>query len=452
MQQEFNNHINKNFVFLRDSKILIAISGGIDSVVLTYLLQQSNFDISLAHCNFNLRGKESDKDEEFVKNLAKKLNIPFFVTHFKTKQYAKKNKLSIQETARNLRYQWFEELLKNQSLDYVLTAHNLNDNLETFLINFTRGTGLQGLTGIPKINKKILRPLLEFSREQIEDFVKENKIIWREDQSNADIKYTRNKIRHQVLPILKEINPNILNSFKNTISHLKDSETIANERVAEVKKEVFDINKSEERRIVSEEGKSVSKLNIQKIQNLKHPKAYLYQLLKEYGFTEWNDILNLLTAQSGKQLFSKTHRLIKDREYLLLVLREQRKEIRDKRKDIRIKENDKTFKIQHSTFNIQTKLCDSATLRETQFDKNLLKFPLKVRKWQKGDYFYPIGMTGKKKLSKFFKDEKYSLLEKENIWLLLSDNKIVWIIGKRQDNRFKITETTTKILEITTIT
>jgi len=446
--QEFNNHINKNFAFLRKSKILIAISGGIDSVILTHLLQQLNFAISLAHCNFNLRGEESNKDEKFVRELAKNLKVPVFIKSFKTKEYAKENKLSIQETARNLRYNWFEELLKQNNLDYVLTAHNLNDNLETFLINFTRGTGLQGLTGIPVINNKTVRPLLEFSREHIENFAKENNINWREDQSNANTKYTRNKIRHKVLPILKEINPNILDSFKNTTLHLKDSEKIINEKVTEVREEIFNINKSEE-------GRSVLKLNIQKIQNLKHPKVYLYELLKEYGFTEWNDILNLLTTQSGKQIFSKTHRLIKDRDYLLLAEVEKAKS--KKQKVFSIEENDTEFNIQNQKFKVSVKLIlnnQSKTFNPkplTQnliFDKDLLKFPLKVRKWQNGDYFYPIGMTGKKKLSKFFKDEKYSLLEKENIWLLLSDTKIVWVIGKRQDNRFKVTDKTSQILEI----
>ncbi len=448
MYQEFNNHINKNFAFLRKSKILIAISGGIDSVILTHLLQQLNFAISLAHCNFNLRGEESNKDEKFVRELAKNLKVPVFIKSFKTKEYAKENKLSIQETARNLRYNWFEELLKQNNLDYVLTAHNLNDNLETFLINFTRGTGLQGLTGIPVINNKTVRPLLEFSREHIENFAKENNINWREDQSNANTKYTRNKIRHKVLPILKEINPNILDSFKNTTLHLKDSEKIINEKVTEVREEIFNINKSEE-------GRSVLKLNIQKIQNLKHPKVYLYELLKEYGFTEWNDILNLLTTQSGKQIFSKTHRLIKDRDYLLLAEVEKAKS--KKQKVFSIEENDTEFNIQNQKFKVSVKLIlnnQSKTFNPkplTQnliFDKDLLKFPLKVRKWQNGDYFYPIGMTGKKKLSKFFKDEKYSLLEKENIWLLLSDTKIVWVIGKRQDNRFKVTDKTSQILEI----
>jgi tRNA(Ile)-lysidine synthase len=440
VQQEFNNHITKNFSSLRKAKILIAISGGIDSVVLTYLFYNLKFNISLAHCNFKLRDKESDKDELFVKKLANNLQTTAFVTSFNTQEYATNNKLSIQESARNLRYNWFYKLAKENQFDYIVTAHNLNDNLETFLIHLTRGTGLQGLTGIPIINDKTVRPLLEFSRKQIINFAKENKIIWREDQSNKDTKYTRNKIRHQVIPVLEEINPKLLSSFKKTLEHLKGSEDLVNDAVN------------------SKFKLQTSKFNIKEILKTNNPKAYLYEILKNYGFTQWNDVLNLLTAQSGKQVFSKTHRLIKDRDYLLLTLRKENKEKGEERREereddlIKIKEKDTELKIQNSKFKIQTTQTPNPKPQTFfQFDKDLLKFPLQVRKWENGDYFYPLGMTGKKKLSKFFKDEKYSLLEKENIWLLLSDNQIVWIIGKRQDNRFKVTETTEQILEITQI-
>ncbi|MCF6349916.1 MAG: tRNA lysidine(34) synthetase TilS [Flavobacteriaceae bacterium] len=441
MLTNLNKHITTYFPFLKKAKLLIAVSGGIDSVVLTHLLHQLSFDIALAHCNFNLRGKESSKDEIFVKKLAKKFKNDFFVTQFETKKYAKENKLSIQEAARNLRYNWFNKLVLENQFDYILTAHNLNDNLETFLINLTRGTGLKGLLGIPKKNKNVVRPLLEFSRKEITEFALKNNVKWREDKSNATLKYVRNKIRHQVIPVLESINTNLLDSFKNTLEHLKGSDEISNDLIR---------------------SKFNPKISVHSIFNIQHsifkikdiletlnPKAYLYKIFKNYGFTEWNDLLNLLTTQSGKQLFSKTHRLIKDREYLLLV----KIDSIPNTKNLIINKNDNRFNIQHLTFKIKSNsFSDNQNLQETVFDKNLLKFPLKVRKWKKGDYFYPIGMTGKKKLSKFFKDEKYSLLEKENIWLLLSNNQIIWIIGKRQDNRFKITKTTTQIIEISLMT
>ena len=223
MLQKFKQHLHQNFPFLKGSKLLIAISGGIDSVVLAHLCSQLNLNFSLCHCNFNLRGQESDDDEAFVKSLVKTLKTPVYTTSFETEKYAKKNKISIQVAARNLRYTWFYELIDSKGYDYVLTAHNTNDNLETFIINLTRGTGLEGFTGIPPVNQKSIRPLLAFSRDEIILFAIKNEIIWREDKSNASVKYVRNKVRHKVIPILKELNPHVLESFQNTIEYLNES-------------------------------------------------------------------------------------------------------------------------------------------------------------------------------------------------------------------------------------
>ncbi len=437
MLQKFQKHILNRFSFLNDKKILIAISGGIDSVVLTHLFSQLHSKMSLAHCNFQLRNEESNKDEEFVKSLGKTLNIETFTTQFNTLKFSSDNKLSIQVAARELRYQWFDELLVKHQFDYVLTAHHADDNLETFLINLTRGTGLEGLTGIPEINKKTIRPLLIFSSDEILDYAKEHNIEWREDKSNASTKYIRNKIRHQIVPVLKEINPSLLTSFSKTTAHLQESQQIIDDNIENVKTEV----------LLAKGG--VVKMDIDKIQQLSNPKAYLYQLLKEYYFTEWNDIANLLTAQSGKQVFSKTHKLLKNRGFLLLS-------------KVSLAESlsaDDRFLIKENTLKITKPICLEFEKSSKDFiknnqiiyvDKDLLKFPLQVRKWQKGDYFYPAGMQGKKKLSKYFKDEKLSLLEKENIWLLCNDfNEIIWVVGKRQDNRFTITNNTKKRLKIT---
>ncbi|MFQ3182851.1 MAG: tRNA(Ile)-lysidine synthase, partial [Polaribacter sp.] len=237
MLQKLSNIITENFPFLKDNKLLIAISGGIDSVVLTHLLSTLNFDISLAHCNFNLRGKESDVDEIFVKELAKKLTIKCFTISFETNKIARENKESTQITARNLRYGWFQEIIKEHHFDYVLTAHHADDNLETFLINLTRGSGLDGFTGIPEINGNIVRPFLKFSREEVLCFAKENNISWREDQSNASTKYVRNKMRHQVLPVLKEINPSLLETFSKTLANLQESKQLVADRIEAISKE-----------------------------------------------------------------------------------------------------------------------------------------------------------------------------------------------------------------------
>ena len=439
--KDFQQHITKHFPFLKDKKLLIAISGGIDSVVLTHLLHQSKDNISLAHCNFKLRDKESDLDEVFVNDLGKKLNLKSHTTSFNTDDYANNNKLSIQMAARELRYNWFAELLEENNLDYVLTAHQKEDVLETFLINFTRGTGLEGLTGIPAINGQIVRPLLNFTRDEIHAFATKNNIEWREDKSNASTKYFRNKIRHQVIPVLKELNPSLMQSFDKTLENLKGSQQIIHDKIANLKKNVTDL-KSEPQQF-----------SIDEIKKTSNPKAYLFELLKEYNFTEWNDVVDLLDAQSGKQILSKTHRLIKDRTHLLLSKKSDiNTEVQHAK--FEISENDIEFHNGSISLKIENKKLNSEATNlkydTVQIDNNLLNFPLIVRKWQKGDYFYPIGMQGRKKLSKFFKDEKFSLLEKEKTWLLCTSlNEIVWIIGKRPDNRFKITKDTTKTLKIT---
>ncbi|MGY0408929.1 MAG: tRNA lysidine(34) synthetase TilS, partial [Polaribacter sp.] len=239
MLSKFKKQINTTFPFLKDKKLLIAISGGVDSVVLTHLLYQLEFDISLAHCNFNLREKESNLDAIFVQNLAKKLTLPFFLTSFDTTTFAKEHKQSTQIAARNLRYQWFRELVAKQQFDFLLTAHHADDNLETFFINLTRGTGLEGFTGIPAINKHIVRPLLIFSRKEILHFAKKNKIDWREDKSNASTKYVRNKIRHQIIPVLKEINPNLLETFLKTTENLQENQQIMEDCIANVSHKVI---------------------------------------------------------------------------------------------------------------------------------------------------------------------------------------------------------------------
>ena len=440
MLQKLSNILQQNFPFLKEKKLLIAISGGIDSVVLTHLLSDLNFNISLAHCNFNLRNTESDLDTLFVKELAKKLQIKCFTTSFETEKIAKENKESTQITARNLRYTWFQETLQEHNFDFVLTAHHADDNLETFLINLTRGSGLDGFTGIPEVNGNIIRPLLKFSRNEIESFAKENCIPWREDQSNASIKYVRNKIRHKILPVLKEINPSLLDTFSKTIEHLKESAQIIDDSIEKISKNV----------VLKENG--IAKFKVDKLQQLSNPKAYLYQLLKTYNFSEFNDIYNLLSAQSGKQVFSKTHVLLKDRDVLILSKRENLSEHQ--------KAQEVTFSISKNTAKITTPVhltLEEVTEQSIQnkntiyVSKESLKHPLIVRKWKNGDYFYPAGMQGKKKLSKYFKDEKLSLLEKQNTWLLCSaDDSIIWIIGMRKDNRFKIeTKTSKTYLKIT---
>ena len=437
MLEKFQIHINQNLSFLKENKLLITISGGLDSVVLTHLCYKLKLDIALAHCNFNLRGKESDTDEDFVLQLAKDLNLEVFIENFETETYAKQNKLSTQMAARELRYNWFNELTEQLHFDYILTAHHADDNLETFLINLSRGTGLDGLTGIPEVNNNIVRPLLSFSREDIEKYANENNLKWREDSSNVSKKYLRNQLRLEVIPKLKEINPQLLQNFNKTVAHLQDSRTIIDDRIDSISNKV-----------IKEINTNCVSFNIAEITKLSNPKAYLYELLKDYGFTEWNDVYSLLQAQSGKQIFSKTHRLIKDRDCLLLSNLDSSVSSSVVER-LLIEENAKQIQTPIGILHFETtKQINELNSSTIYIDKNKLKFPLTLRKWQEGDYFYPFGMQGKKKLSKYFKDEKLSLIEKENVWLLCSGDDIVWVINRRADNRFKVTESTKQILKI----
>jgi tRNA(Ile)-lysidine synthase len=433
MLKQFEQHINQNFPFLKESKILLAISGGVDSVVLAYLCKEIKLNIALAHCNFNLRGKESDADEEFVLELAKNWNLEVFIENFNTKQFATDKKMSTQVAARTLRYFWFDEIASQLGYSYILTAHHADDNFETFLINLSRGTGLDGLLGIPEVNDNIVRPLLPFKREDIEKFAKQKKLKWKEDSSNSSTKYLRNKLRHDVIPILKGINPKLLQNFDKTQQYLNDIKDIVDDRVDDVAKKA-----------VSKTSNNGIAFNINELQQLSNRRAYLYELLHGYGFSQWDDIMDLLTAQPGKQVFSNTHRLLKDREYLILS------EINEKpNESIKINESQSLVLTPFGQLALdETKSTQTTAKHIVYIDKERLKFPLTLRQWEEGDYFYPSGMTGKKKLSKYFKDVKLSLLDKEHVWLLCSENDIVWVLNHRVDERFKVTDKTKSILKI----
>ncbi|WP_417357069.1 tRNA lysidine(34) synthetase TilS [Flavobacterium sp.] len=433
MTEKLLHHLKENLSFLAGKKLLLATSGGIDSMVLVHLFNRLNYTVAMAHCNFGLRGEESDGDEKFIKDYAQKNSIELFVTHFDTNKYAEEFKLSIQIAARRLRYSWFYELMEQNGFDFLLTAHHLDDSIETFLINLTRGTGLDGLTGIPQQNDKIVRPLLPFGRNEIEQYAKDNNITWREDSSNASDKYLRNKLRHDVVPVLKSLNPSFLESFQDTLNHLKQSQSLADDAAVLVYKQV--VSEKDNQKLI----------DINQLKRLPNYKAYLYQWLTPLGFTAWEDIYSLTEAQSGKRVLANGYRLLKDREKLILEP---------------VEENvTNVYEIPEGT----TEISQPFDMRLTNVNKTLkkyannaiyvdadtLKFPLFARKWMEGDYFFPAGMNGqKKKVSKYFKDEKMSLSEKEKTWLLCSGNQIVWIINKRADERFKVTDKTTQIIKI----
>lgn len=431
MREQFTEHIKTNFPFLANEPFYIAVSGGIDSMVLVHLCQQVNLDFEILHCNFRLRGVESDGETQFIESFCHSNGIPIYTKYFDTNTIAANTKESIQITARNLRYQWFQEII-SLGFDYVLTAHHLDDSLETVLINFSRGTGLEGLTGIPALNGSVIRPLLPFSRVEIEAYAQAHKIQWREDSSNASDKYLRNKIRHSIVPLFKEINTGFLDSFQNTLHHLQQAESL-----------VDDATKLVYEKVVTEKEDQLE-INLTQLLEFQNHKAYLYQWLAQYGFSAWNDVYDLVGAQSGKQVFSPAHVLLKDRYKLILS---ERKETA----------TEAVFLIDSKESKVNVPLnisfCNVSYLSESDsncifVDEDKITFPLTLRKWRTGDCFYPSGMTGKKKLSKYFKDEKYSLLDKHKQWLLCTDDQIIWVIGKRADQRFLAQSNTVKTIQI----
>lgn len=425
--------LSERFSFLGNKRLLLAVSGGKDSMVLLHLFQNLNFDFAIAHCNFQLRGIESFEDQNFIKIYAENHSIPVFITQFDTKAFAEDYKVSTQVAARELRYNWFYELLETENFDYILTAHHADDSLETFLINLSRGTGLEGLTGIPEQNDKIIRPLLTFTQEEIELYAATNGIEWREDSSNASDKYLRNKIRHHLVPILKDLNPNFLVSFQKTQNYLQEAQEMVEDASIMVYQQV------------ARQDNDIIYFDLNKLIKLPNYKSYLYQWLKEFDFSAWADIYNLVESQTGKFVYSSTYRLLKDRNSLILspinyVNPAEEYFISENQKEVNIPLN--------LTF---CKVADISIATNTSIfvDADLLQYPLRLQKWCEGAVFHPFGMQGKsKKVSKFFKDEKLSLNEKEQTWLLYSNEKIVWIVGLRPDERFKVTETTKNILKI----
>lgn len=432
MLQKLKNHIKQNFSFLQEKKLLVATSGGLDSMVLVHLFQKLKFNFALAHCNFQLRNLESDEDQNFVANYAKNQNISCFTIKFDTKKYSETHKLSTQVAARNLRYDWFNEILIQEKFDHIITAHHADDDVETFLIHISRGTGLEGLTGIPSQNGNIIRPMLPFSRKEIENYATENQLVWREDSSNASDKYVRNKIRHHIVPVLKEINDSFLTSFQNTLLHLNQQQTLVDDAV----KLVYE-------KVVSEENQQI-KINIAALLHYTNYKAYLYQWLHKYGFTAWNDVYDLVQSQTGKRIESENYILLKDRDYLRLS---QKKTTDFETIVINSVTESTNFPLNFSFCNISNISNQNKNIIFVEESK--LQFPLTIRKWNEGDFFYPAGMQGKKKVSKYFKDEKFSQFQKEATWILESNNQIVWIIGHRADERFKPDNTNQNIIQIT---
>lgn len=419
MFQKFQEHWAENLPTLKDQKLLLALSGGVDSCTLLDLCLKSGLVPAIAHCNFKLRGATSDADAVWIKNLAHEKGLKCHIQEFETKTYATLNKVSIQMAARDLRYDWFATLCEQKGYDLVLVAHHADDAIETFMINAMRGSGLKGLLGIPERRGKICRPLLPFSRAAIKEYAEENKIEWREDDSNAKTDYLRNALRHEVIPAWKSRDSKFDLQFQDTLRYLGQAQAVLEDAVDDFKRNYF---------ISFKEGFKIPVKALEKLTSLDY---YLHALFAPFGFKHLADLKQLLHSQSGKQLFSNTHRLIKDRAHLLLTFSDggESDSYTINAENSRI---DSPLKLIFT----QEKAFKNGDSNSVLLDKSKLKFPLTLRKWEQSDYFYPNGLKGKKKLSKYFKDEKYSLLDKESQWLLCSDKDIVWVIGKRADQRF----------------
>jgi tRNA(Ile)-lysidine synthase len=444
--QRYLEYVQTNHLFGKDDFLLVAVSGGIDSVTLCHLCREAGFRFAIAHCNFQLRGAESERDQGFVERLATQLNVPLFIEKFDTASFAEKNKVSIQEAARDLRYSWFYKILEGDAKpdarfgaveknpNMLATAHNLDDNAETVLMNFCKGTGIRGLKGMQPGQGKLVRPLLFAKRQHISEYALENNINWVEDSSNSEEKYTRNYFRHQVIPVIEKMYPQLKQQLTDNITRFREAAELFEQAI------IFNKNK-----LVEIKGEEFH-IPILKLLKSTPLRTIIYEITKGFGFThgQADEIVKLCSARNGSYILSSTHRIIRNRKWLIIT------SLSSKSPERFIIENaNDTVETKNFSFSIK-----DAAKAEVKFDSEAIafidageiEFPLILRKWKTGDYFYPLGMRKKKKLARFFIDRKFSKIQKENAWIVESDKKIVWLVGHRIDDRFKLKPSTKNIL------
>ena len=441
---KFQNVIKQQNLFSPKDNLLVAVSGGVDSVVLCELCQQSGYHFIIAHCNFQLRGEESERDEAFVRSLGEKYNVKVLVKKFETENYAEEKKLSLQEAARELRYDWFAELVgirESGVKSHLLTAHHADDNIETLLMNFCRGTGLNGLTGIPQKHddSKLRRPLLEFWKEELIQFAKQNNLEFVEDSSNQASKYTRNLFRNEIIPLISKAYPHVKENLQDNIQRFNDIKKFYSISVTAFKKKLYKI-KNEEIHIPIKQLLSYQS------------RALIFEIISEFGFTEkqLDAVIDLADSESGRYIQSPDapYRIIKFRNWFIIS------PARSNIADTIIIENG-MYSVQYSSGSLQLKVLPKKDCRVPDdntiacLDLKLIQFPLMLRKWKEGDYFYPLGMKKKKKIARFFIDQKLSKTDKENAWVIEMNKKIIWVVRYRIDERFKLTEQTKDVLKIT---
>jgi tRNA(Ile)-lysidine synthase len=451
--QRFQQYIFEHQLFSPKDTLLLAVSGGVDSVALCELCKQSGYRFVIAHCNFKLRGEESERDVLFVQQLAEAYNVPFFIKEFDTAAYAASHKLSIQEAARELRYGWFEELiggLKSEVEDpqksthhslltthHLVTAHHLDDNIETMLMHFFRGTGIHGLRGMLPKQGIIVRPLLFARKQELKEFAGANKLSWVEDSSNALDKYSRNYFRNQVIPLIQKIYPEAESNLAGNLRRFADMEMLYEQAIEGHKKKLLEYKQHEVH------------IPVLKLQKSAPLHTIVYEIIKVYGFTpaQTDEVIRLLHSESGRYVQSATHRIIKNRRWLIIAPAHS-----EQAQTVVIDEEDNKIVFENGQLTLEQLAINNKQLAIDPFiallDKKELQFPLILRKWKKGDYFYPLGLNKKKKLARFFIDQKLSLTDKEKVWVIESNKKIVWVVGLRIDDRFKITVSTKQALRI----
>ncbi|HEY0677838.1 MAG TPA: tRNA lysidine(34) synthetase TilS [Chitinophagaceae bacterium] len=480
---QFREFIRRENLFQQKDKLLLAVSGGVDSVVLCELCRLSGFDFIIAHCNFQLRGEESERDEVFVKSLGERYNTSVMVKRFDTELYAKQHKCSIQVAARDLRYAWFQEILNSSLINthsvpehnkkntsdnirqpssgkYIVTAHHADDNIETMLMNFFKGTGITGMRGMLPKQGQIVRPLLFASKQQLKKFAEENHLSWVEDSSNAQEKYSRNFIRHKILPVISEIYPQAESNLANSIHRFREIENLYRQSIDQLIK-----------KLVERKGVELH-IPVLKLKKTNAVTTILFELTHPLGFTpkQAEEAAGLIDSETGKYISSETHRIFKNRNWLIIAPLET-----TVAENILIEEHTRTIRFAGGVLNFSEAVIDDVSNSLKQFvdrkeiadpkskkrkttsqednrtvfiDASVISFPLLLRKWKQGDYFYPLGMRKKKKLARFFIDLKLSTIEKEKVWVIESDKKIVWVVGYRIDDRYKITDYTDRILKI----
>jgi tRNA(Ile)-lysidine synthase len=443
LPEDFKEYIKSNVLFTSGERLLLAVSGGVDSVVLCKLCYESRFRFSIAHCNFMLRNEESMKDEAFVVGLAATYKVPVFVKRFDTKQHAEENKTGIQETARELRYAWFRELIAESAKEghkerftHILTAHHADDNIETILMNFFKGTGIRGLKGMLPAHDHVIRPLLFATKETLIQYAANNKLEYREDASNNSNQYTRNYLRNELLPAIEKVFPNVKSNLFENARRFRDIHELYLSALGRI------INK-----LLTVKGEEVH-IPILALQKSGTPVTIIYEISRPYGFSaqQAEDILKLAASGSGKYLTSSSHRILHNRNWLIISPLEK-----NSASHFVIGETDRTLFFSDKKLVVEKVASIDKISSDTniaQLDASRISFPLIIRKWERGDYFYPLGMKKKKKLSRFFIDQKLSVADKEKIWVVESDRKIVWIIGHRINDRCKITDHTKAVVKL----